>query len=251
MLQSKLQLQEQDSRATKLQLLLANPEDDALIKLARAISPNNQFTRDEDALGIKVTKDKYTEEFNVTFSKAELHAEACKYNLAFIPGKSYQGEYTPEFLRKLKDFLESTSIHTMDASDLQNQIWILSPGRGDKPIQGMTRYPCKDPLLFYRVEPDYFVLIDGAKNYINLYQWWLGLKNYSENSCRLMQWLENIVIMCAIFYGIFFFSHLTLWWLFGIIPVSFVLMLIRMRCRKSYNEDLDHCSSYFNENKYK
>ena len=130
---------------------------------------------------------------------------------------------------------------------------MLAPAWSDP--DGPDMRPVKDPLMFYRVEEgNYFVLIDGSKNYVSLFNYWLGIKNYSETLCRTAISIENTLIAVIIFYSfsyIYDWHATSIWWIIMLMIVGFLTHFIRMGLRSSHHDGIDHYDSSFNKNKYK
>ena len=252
MLTSNLDSNKSNERLEKMQLYLASPEEDELVKLSQKLSPNNRFTQDQDLLGAKIEKDKFTAEYNTTFTKKEIFAECRKYNLGLIQAKDYTGEYSMDFLKKLQKFFEEKNIATSDR-DYSTEVYILAPGKSDVSDSDI-RYPAQDPLMFYRVKEGYFVLIDGSREYVNLFNWWQGLKHYHSLSCRGIYILENYVAIVALMSLVLWTVpwHLNPFVLIFSFFGSFLGMIIRMGVKDSKGSDaFEHGNSYFNKYKYR
>ena len=241
-------------RVEQFQKLIGNPEDTALVDFANKISPYNQFSIDSKKLGEKLDKDKLKENYNVSFSLSDIHAECRKYNLAFIRSRDYEGEYSKSLLSKLKKFIEEKNL-AVSENDLVTQLWILAPAVSDTD-KIKTKLPCKDPLVFWRTivnGSEYFILIDGQKNYINPYNLWLGFLNYSERNCRiahLITWLISWVLV----YNVITFKYPDIkdnWWYLLVLALTVGSHLITMRNRNSCCGEFEHKDSYFNKNKFK
>lgn len=232
MLTSKIQETSSSQKVNEFQLLLDSPQDKSLIDFANNISPNNGFTRTMDELGVKLTKEKYTAEYHTTFSRAEINAECRKYNLGFVQAREYTGEYSLEFLAKLKAFIAEKKL-TISDYDLKSKLYVLAPRSNDLD-KVYLKDNLKDPLFFFQVDDSYFVLLEGSKDYISLSQAWNGFKNRGELNCRLAYTIENTVIGAILFFicGYFFgFQGSTYWWLIGVAVLGFFAQFIRYGIR--------------------
>lgn len=242
-----------DDRVEKVQLLLENPEKSKLLNLARTISPNNQFTRDLTAMGVKIKKAELKATYNVAYKLDEIHSECQRYNLAFIKGSRYEGEFTTELLQKLQTFLDVKKIAVV-ADDLTTCLYFLAPAEPDMEEKAM-KYPTKDPLMFWKMPDDYYVLIDGSKNYVTPLNWYRGLKNNTVKGCRLTYTLEIFALLCAICYTSSWYWQLGVspYWMVGLMLMSIVLHSFRMLARNSKESGdhaFQHYHSHFNQQKY-
>ena len=240
-----------DGRVKKLQLLLENPEQKKLLDLANMISPRNQFRRDQTALGEKIVKDKLKEKFNVAFKLDEIHRECLRYNLALMPASKYEGEYSEDYLAKLNAFFNAKKI-SISQDDYTRLVYVLAPAKGDCDT-AKVKYPCKDPMVFWKMPDDYYVLIDGDRNYINPLNLWLGLKNRNQFGARIAYTAEYFALQFIILFTCSWFWKLDIsyWWSLGLLVNAVIGHFIRMYFRASHQgNDCDHYKSYFNESKF-
>lgn len=180
-----------EERVTEIQLLLDDPDKKSLVDFANLISPNNQFVKDQEALGEKIIKDELKANFNVAFKKSEIFAECKKYNLAFISAQKYEGEYSTEFLSKLKSFFEEKKM-AVSINDYQSLLYVMAPAESDTEDTIVMRYPCKNPMVFWKMPNNYYVLIDGSRDYLTPANFWRGMKNLNELGARVGYILGNI-----------------------------------------------------------
>jgi len=243
-----------NDRVEKFQKLIGNPEDTALVDFANKISPENQFSIDSKKLGEKLNKDELKENYNVSFTLSDIYAECRKYNLAFIRSVNYKGEYSKSLLSKLKTFIEEKKL-AVSENDFTSQLWVLAPAVSDT-NEREIKLPCKDPLVFWKTTikgSEYFILIDGQKNYINPYNLWLGFMNYSEGKCRIAH-LITWFISWTLFYNAIAFKYPTFesnWWYLVVLVFTTFSHFISMSIRGSHRSNGEHNESYFNNKKYK
>ena len=240
-----------DGRVEKLQLLLENPEQKKLLDLANMISPMNQFRRDQTALGEKIVKDKLKAKFNVAFKLDEIRRECQRYNLTLLPARKYEGEYSEDYLEKLQAFFTAKQI-AISPDDYTTLLYVLAPAKGDCDT-AKIKYPCKDPLVFWKMPEDYYVLVDGDRNYINPLNLWLGLKNRNQYGARITYGVEYLALQFIILFTCSWYwkLNLSLWWTLALLVSSVIGQFIRMYFRASHNgSDCDHYKSYFNESKF-
>lgn len=232
MLSSKIQDSTANEEVTKVQLLLDSPKEQELINFALSIAPNNKFSRTMDQLGVKLTKDKYTKEYHTTFSRKEIYQECNKYNLGFVQARNFTGEFSLEFLEKLKTFIAEKKIAISDY-DLKTKLYVLAPRTTD--LEKITlKDNLKDPLFFFQVDDDYFVLLEGSKDYITLTNAWAGFKHKSEGNCRIAYTIENSIIGFILFLAaahFFDFEAKNYLWLIGVALLGFIVQFIRFGIR--------------------
>ena len=239
MLTSKIAETSNSTKVSEFQLLLDSPQDKSLIDFANNISPNNEFTRTMDELGVKLTKEKYTNEYHTTFSRDEIYQECQKYNLGFVEAREYTGKFSLEFLAKLKNFIAEKKL-TISDYDLKRKLYVLAPRSSDLD-KVKLKDDLKDPLFFFQVDDNYFVLLEGSKEYISLINAWGGYKNKSEAACRTAYTVENTIIGAILFLicGHYFdFQTVSYWWLLGVAFLGFMCQFIRFGIR------VDHVSSH-------
>lgn len=241
MLSSKIQANAQDEQVNKVQLLLDSPKEKELIDFALAIAPNNEYSRTMDQLGVKLTKEKYTSEYHTTFSRQEIHQECNKYNLGFVQAREFKGQFSLEFLAKLKEFIKEKNIVINDY-DLKTRLFVLAPRTTN--LEKVTlKDNLKDPLFFWQIDSDYFVLLEGSKDYISLGNAWAGYKNRSEGTCRMAYSIENAAIGFVLFFllGHFCkFDAISYWWLIGVALLGFLLQFIRYGIRSDNSATFNH-----------
>lgn len=203
MLTSNITANAHDKEVKDFQLLLESPREQQLIAFANKISPNNEFSRNMDDLGVHLTKEKYTKDYHTTFSKKEIYQECNKYNLGFVSAKNFTGKFSIEFLDRLENFIKEKNIVVNDY-ELKNKLYVLAP-RTYNLGKVTLKSDLKDPLFFYSIDDDYFVLLDGSKDYITLYNAWRGFKNKTEGRCRIAYSIENTIVGLILY---FIISHL-------------------------------------------
>lgn len=240
-----------DEREKNYQLLIDSPKTKELVDLANIISPENQYVRDANALGIKIVKEKLKKEYNISFTQDDINKECQRYNLVFIEARNFKGKYTPEFLVKLQKFFDEKKIATSN-HDYGKLLYVLAPGVGDTSSVEL-KYPCRDPLMFWKMPDDMFVLVDGSRNYINLVNLWKGFRHLSLLSARITHFVEYFVILSILAFGInFFYKYIEGYlggfgMLFGIIVASIAGQSIMIGLRKS---DRGSEQYKFNNHKY-
>ncbi len=191
----------------KLQLLLADPNESQYLDFSRKLSPDGQLVKKENELAIEMVKEKYGEQYNPTYSSAEIRAEMLKYNLAFMKAEYFKGEYSMDFLKKLKLFIEEKKLSVSDY-DLKKQIYVLAPDTFEDSEHFNVDENCKDPLLFFNVEKGYYTLLDGDKNYINPYQRYLGIKRRTSSTNMLLNIVENILAIPTLMFLVGLIIHI-------------------------------------------
>lgn len=185
-----------------------------------------------DQIGVKLTKESYTNQYNTTFSRNEINQECNKYFLGFVPAKEFRGQFSLEFLAKLKNFISEKNI-TISDYDLKTSLYVLAP-RTNNTSKVVLKKDIKDPLFFFQIEHDYFVLLDGSKDYITLTNAWAGFKNKSEGRCRVAYTIENMLIGSIVFFifaYLYSFSLVLYWLLLPLLLLSFSVQFIRYAIR--------------------
>lgn len=256
-------LKENDNfRASNMQKLLENPEEQKLVDLAALISPNNVFEEDKELLGVKIIKDDLKSNFNTAFTLDEIYAECRKYNLAFNSSRYYKGEFSISFLKKIQEFIKEKKL-AVSPDDYSRCLYILTPSVGDcgkgidADIFKEIKYPVKDPLMFWRVEKNdkpYFILIDGQKNYISLWNLIKGFREYSVLQMRIYYFVQGLIIYTFVQKLIIHLFELdcleSIWGYFLIILFAFIHRIILALMRNSCDKEGDQMKSYFNKYKY-
>lgn len=209
----------------ELQLLLAGPEKEH-IDFMKIISPNCKISQDETKLGERIataTLEKETKTRIVT--ELEIKRECRKFYLEFIPLNKYEGDYSIDFIKELKEYLNDTNIQINDY-DLKHKLFAIFPIRGGEKIdRGKS---CKNPTILYQHErinydssneidrSTKYSIIHKGQNYVNLNNLMLSLihRNQTTNMIYIISMLFlNIacIFMSAIYSKLFFiFSILSI-----------------------------------------
>lgn len=243
----------------KTLLLLENPDEKKTLDFMRHMSPNGVFAKNEELVALKKEKDSFTQKYSTAFSRSEINRECRKFNLALIQAGEYTGEYGIDYIKNLNEYVESKGI-ALSGRDLARGLYLLVPAESDtaskRCLDGL-----KNPLVFYYESvngengTDYFMLIDGRRNYVTLLNAWKGFKNLSISNTRWAYIIENILGLSALSVAFLFFG-INIFFSIPIITliISFIAiigMFIRCGLRSSLISDFKHQREYFNIEKYK
>jgi hypothetical protein len=257
MITSELKKNGKDRELNEFQKLLANPDEAKYVNMAKLISPHGKVVQRETDLGIKLTKDRLTSKHNPTFTKDEIKAECLKFNMTFVRGIEYKGDWSPELMKKLEAFLalEKNKGLLMAEYDYSRKLYVMAPmDNTNKDTLGAVTN-CKDPLLFIEtVGEHYYTMIDGEKNYVNLLNRWQGFKNKSAWNARWAYTTENyllIWILGFIITKLTGFPGLSPFYLLWVAPIAFVIASIRMCFRASFEEPFTHGEEFYNPYKFR
>lgn len=259
MITSELKKNGKERELNEFQKLLANPDEAKYVKMAKLISPQGKVVQRETDLGIKLTKDKLTANHNPTFTKEEIKAECLKFNMTFVRGRNYKGDWSPELMKKLEAFLalEKNKGLLIADYDYGTKLYVMAPMDNSEKSTLDAVTTCKDPLLFIEtVGEHYYTMIDGEKNYVNLFNRWQGFKNQSPWYARWAYTAENYVLLLTLCFIVAKFTHLFATgfppsYYFLTIPIAFVIASVRMCFRPSFEDAFSHEEEYYNPYKFR
>jgi len=254
MITSELNKGSKDRELIEFQKLLADPNESKYVDMAKKISPHGKTVQREADLGLKLTKDKLTKQINPTFTKAEIMAECIKFNMTFVKGREYKGDFSPELMKKLEAFLDKNKGLLLADYDYSTKLYVMAPMDNTvmstlDPIQN-----CKDPLLFVEtIGGEYYTMIDGDKNYVTFGNRWAGIKNKSPWNRRLAYFAENYLILLILGVLLRTFTHTIIPISLALyaIPFAFIVASVRMCFRPSFDDPFSHHEEYFNPYKFR
>lgn len=212
------------------QLLLENPEEKRYVDMMRSLSPDGEFVKNEHLVGLEIERKKISNKYGDTFKESEILAECARYHLHFDRARNYKGSYSINFIKNLKRFIDEKEL-VLDDHMLKDRIYILAPAQRSD-YGRLFNDKLKDPLIFYREtvnDTNYFVVIDGDRSYVNLKNYYLGKKYYSETTFLFIALIESLfyVTTFTLLMSFFFFpSLMARAWLFVLIAFLSALRML-------------------------
>lgn len=211
-------------------LMLENPDKKHFINMKREMCPNNKDAILESKIGEKLEKERVASQlktlegkYEQVFTKNDIHKECQMYNLAFIEAKNFTGEMTLHLIERIKKFIDDNEIKLFE-NDLRYSFFLLATQPYTRTKNKVFKQNTKDPLVLYKFmekKEEFFIMIDGNKNYVNFYNRLLGFKNYNKPSCAIF-YICLVIILCNLLIIPFDIPKWT--FLIAIIPAFFIGM---------------------------
>jgi len=183
---------QENKKLVEYQLALDDPNKKKDIDFGNNLFPNSQKRELETLRGIEIEKKNVQatlvtlkEKYKHIFTANEIKEECLEYNLRFIQAGRYEGDFDYEYIKKIREFYEQNNLGT-SANDLKYNFYILT-----------STFNTENPLIFYKHDErgvNYFVMIDGDKNYVNLLNWVLGIKYSNEVPNAIINMMVAMVI---------------------------------------------------------
>ncbi len=108
------------------QLLIEGPEKEYL-DFGKMIAPASKLVQRENELGQLIVQEDLAEKNGTTvLSKTELRQELIKYNLAIVTAENYCGDFSIDYLKNVKDFLNEKKLSVSDY-DLKQKLHTIYP----------------------------------------------------------------------------------------------------------------------------
>lgn len=192
----------------EFQKLLGGP-DREYINYGKLLSPHCQIAEREDALGVLIEQEQKSEKHKtVVLSTDELVAECIKYNLTIIRSKEYRGDYGTDYLKNVKNFMESHGL-AVSNYDLSTRCVVIFPRKrmftiSDKEIcqhSNGARYnglKVKNPTLLFK-DGNYFHVVHQGTSYKNPYNLLRGLIFKTQTTNIIYRVLMFLITLIPLF----------------------------------------------------
>jgi hypothetical protein len=202
----------------EFQLLLEGP-DKEYIDFGKMIAPNSKLVQRENDLGELITQESIAEKNGTTvLTKEELRQELCKYNLAIVGIYNYAGDFDLNYLKNVKEFLDSKKLH-VSKDDLTKCLICIYPKRdrillntdhtsGSNFVRHNSYmyngYYEKNPTILYKEEGkdgnNYYHIVHKGKNYKNLFNLRSGVLNSSVGINVLIRLISIILLITLLYF---------------------------------------------------
>lgn len=196
------------------QLLLDNPEEKKKYDIIRKLSPKSIVSENiknvETARGIAIQKEKFGKFYGDMVTEDEIIKEAMKFNLAFCSASYYEGNYSPKLIEGINEYISTRQegeegTKRIESTDIVHSMYVLTPM--DNSTYGRkTKKTSKDPLVLLKMSEDreYYAIVGGSKNYINLLNSWKGFRYKNKKTYMI----SNLIF--AFFASLLLLSSLAL-----------------------------------------
>lgn len=139
MLGSKLDFEGYNEKLLEVQKLLEDSDNNELLDISRKLSPNGTLIDLETKLGKKIKNEEYLKKYGKNYNIQDIYNECIKYDLTFRPAKYFQGEYSLNFLKKIKRIKNETDL-IVSEYDLSKQVFVLLPADKKQSFKRKRRF---------------------------------------------------------------------------------------------------------------
>lgn len=179
-----------ESIIRKDMLLLENPENAKAHRIRNIMSPSNKDVDFELKAQKLLIKDEINasliEKYKDTalFTREVISKECIKFNLAFARSRDFKGQLSLDLIKKVNSFLNANNL-IVSEDQFRTNIYLLGKAKLRSKLEGKqnVRDSEKDPLIFFKIteqDEEFFILIDGSKNYKTLRNLLSGFIHYNR-----------------------------------------------------------------------